>query len=78
MPLPTLHFLRLPKIPTLDRLWSILAETRRIRRRVTLFKQAECEAYAAFYGVKPADLSRFVLSLRLRERLVEARLERMR
>lgn len=70
-----LLFLRLPRFPTLDNLWSNLAETRRLRRRFTLCDDGR--EYAARFGIYTREqFERVLVGLRLRERLLESRTAR--
>jgi hypothetical protein len=69
-----LLFLLIPKFPTVDRLWSILAETRRVRRR---FEHDKLN-YSKFYGITTeVELNKQLISLRLRERLVERKINKL-
>lgn len=63
-----LRFLKLPSFPTVDHLWSNLAETRRQRRRL----KADKLEYASFFGIyTQAEFDRTLVNLRLREKCVE-------
>ncbi len=72
-----LLYLRFPSCyPSLDALWSNLAETRRVRRRLTGPTLEDGKQYASFFGWDDTRRRREVVILRLRERLVERLIEK--